>query len=58
MSCLDGIIVGLVGVGLLVILVLYSIDKLTTNGFLSALGGLILACIIFSKIRRPPKNSN
>ena len=50
---------GLLIMGLLGIFALYSIDKLTANGFLNAICGLILTAIVLSKIiNRPKRNSN
>jgi len=59
LSVLNRIMVGLLIVGLSTIFVLYSTDKLTANGFLNAICGLILTAIVLSKIiNRPQKNSN
>ena len=59
MSLLNRIMLGLLSVGLVAIFVLYSIDKLTANGFLNAICGLILTAFVLSKIiNRPKRNSN
>jgi|HubBroStandDraft_2_1064218.scaffolds.fasta_scaffold534417_2 hypothetical protein len=58
MSRLDDIVAILLGVGVLAIILLYAMDKLTFDGFLNAVGGLFIFGILLGKISKAPKNPN
>jgi hypothetical protein len=58
MSRIEIIVSVLMIVALLVIIMLYAMDKLTLNGFFDAVAGLIMFCLLLGRMSRPRKNSN